>query len=51
MKIGKATGPESISVGLLEALEDYGFDKITTLLIKIYDTGQTTLHPHLSDLF
>ena len=40
MKLGKATGPGSISVELLEALEDYGIDKITTLLNEIYDTGQ-----------
>ena len=40
MKLGKATGPDSISVELIEAREDYGIDKITTLLHKIYDTGQ-----------
>ena len=39
MKSGKATGPDSISVELLEALEDYGIDKITTLLNQIYDSG------------
>ena len=32
MKLGKATGPDSISVDLLEALEDYRIDEITTLL-------------------
>ena len=36
MKLGKATGPDSISVELLEALEDYGINKITTLLNEIY---------------
>ena len=43
MKSGKATCPRSISVELLEALEVYGIDKnikITTLLNKIYGTGQ-----------
>ena len=40
MKLGKATGPDSISVELLKALEDYGIDKIATLLTKIYDTVQ-----------
>ena len=40
MKTGKATGPDSISVKLLEALE-YRIDKITTLLKEIYGTGQT----------
>ena len=36
----KATGPESISVKLLEALEDYMIDKISTFLNKINDTSQ-----------
>ena len=40
MKLGTATGPDSISVELSEALKDYGIDKITTLLNEIYDTGQ-----------
>ena len=40
MKSGSATGPDSTSVELLEALEDYGIDKITILLNEIYDTGQ-----------
>ena len=40
IKSGKATGPDNISVELLEALEDYGTDKITTLLNEIYDTDQ-----------
>ena len=41
MKFGKATGPDSISVELLEALEDYGIHEITTLeLIEIFDFGQ-----------
>ena len=39
MKLGKVTGPDSITVELLEALEDYGIDKIATLLNKIYDTS------------
>ena len=43
MKLGKATGPSSIPVELLEALQVYGIDmnvKITTLLNKIYGTRQ-----------
>ena len=40
MKLGKATGPHIISVELLEALEDYGIDKVTTLHNEIHDTGQ-----------
>ena len=43
IKSSKATGPVSISVDLLEALEDYRIDKITTLLNEIYDTGQIPL--------
>ena len=31
---------ESTSVEFLEELEDYGIDKIVTLLNHIYDTGQ-----------
>ena len=40
MKLGKETGPGSILVERLEALEDYRTDKITTLLNEIYDTRQ-----------
>ena len=36
MNLGKATGPDSISLELL----DYGIDMITTLLNEIYDTDQ-----------
>ena len=36
LKSGKATGLGTISVILLEALEDYGIDK-TTLLNEIHD--------------
>ena len=35
MKSGKATGPENASVQLSEVRDDYGIDKITTLLNKI----------------
>ena len=35
LKSSKATDTDSISVELLEALGDYGFDKIATLLNKI----------------
>ncbi|GFO13502.1 hypothetical protein PoB_004000700 [Plakobranchus ocellatus] len=38
MKTGKATGSDGISVELIEALGDYGVDKVTTLLNEIYDT-------------
>ena len=40
MKLGKATGPDSISVELLEAFKNYGIDKITLLFNEIHDTGQ-----------
>ena len=40
MKLVKATRPDSISVELIEAIEDYGIDKITTLLDEIFDPGQ-----------
>ena len=38
MKLGKATAPDNKSVELLEALEDYGADKITTLINEINDS-------------
>ncbi|GFO04846.1 craniofacial development protein 2 [Plakobranchus ocellatus] len=40
MKHVKATGPDNISVELIEALEDFGIGKVTDLLNEIYDTGQ-----------
>ena len=40
MKWGKATGPDSISVEIKVAFEDYGIKNITTLLNEMYDTGQ-----------
>ncbi|GFO47313.1 hypothetical protein PoB_007381800 [Plakobranchus ocellatus] len=40
MKHGKTTGPDKISVELIEALEDFGIGKVTHLLNEIYDTGQ-----------
>ena len=40
MKLGKATGLGSISVDFLEALEDYGTDKMARLLNEICGPGQ-----------
>ena len=40
MKTGKATGLDGLSIELIEALEEYGIEKVTTLLNEIYDTGQ-----------
>ena len=37
---GKATGPDGLSIELIEALEEYGIEKVTTLLNEIYDIGQ-----------
>ena len=39
-ELDKATDPDFISVGLLEAFEKYGIDKITALRNEIYDTDQ-----------
>ena len=40
MKLGKATGRDSISVEHIKSLENYIIDKITKLLNKIYNTCQ-----------
>ncbi|GFO05641.1 RNA-directed DNA polymerase from mobile element jockey-like [Plakobranchus ocellatus] len=40
MKHGKATGPDNISVELIEVLEDFGIGRVTHLLNEINDTGQ-----------
>ena len=40
MKTGKATDPDGLSIELIEALEEYGIEKVTTLLNEIYNTGQ-----------
>ncbi|GFS18525.1 endonuclease-reverse transcriptase [Elysia marginata] len=39
MKTGKATGPDGVSIELIEALEDYGTEQVTALLNNIYETG------------
>ena len=39
-EIRQIKSPDSISVELLETLEDNGIDKITKLLNEIYDIGQ-----------
>ena len=46
MRLGKATGPGSISVELLEALEDFRIDKITTLFNKMNGTRHLSIHIH-----
>ena len=40
MKLGEATGPDSISVELLERLDDYRIGEIATLLTEMYGKGQ-----------
>ena len=37
IKLGKATGPDNISLELFKALEDYRIDKTATSFNKIYD--------------
>ena len=39
MKKGKAPGPDDITVEHIEALEEFGKDKLTIFLNEIYDTG------------
>ncbi|GFS24491.1 endonuclease-reverse transcriptase [Elysia marginata] len=39
MKTGKATGPDGVSIELIEALEDYGTEQVTAILNSIYETG------------
>ena len=40
MKTGKATGPDTISTEMIQALEDVGIDAITKMLNTVYDTGE-----------
>ena len=37
---GKATGPDNISVEMLEALEGIGINKMESVMNKMYDTGK-----------
>ncbi|GFR85386.1 RNA-directed DNA polymerase from mobile element jockey-like [Elysia marginata] len=40
MKAGKATGPDGVAVEMMEALKEYGVEKLTPFLNEIYDTGE-----------
>ena len=40
MKTGKATGPDTISTEMMQALEGIELDAITKMLDTIYDTGE-----------
>jgi hypothetical protein len=40
MKTNKATGPDEISVEMIQSLDELGVDVMTKLLNKIYDTGE-----------
>jgi len=37
--VGKATGPDEISIEMVSALEDFGIERLTCLANKIYDEG------------
>ena len=39
MKNGKATGPDDISVEMIESLEDTGINKLESIMNKMYNTG------------
>ena len=45
MKYGKATGPDNISVEMIEALEDTGINKLESIMNKMYDTGTIPKQP------
>ena len=40
MKKGKAMGPDSVAIEEVEALGEFGIEKLTHLLNEIYDTGE-----------
>lgn len=40
MRKGKSSGPDNIPVELYEALEDFGVEKLTILLNRIYNSGK-----------
>ena len=40
MRRNKAAGPDGIVVEMLEALEEYGVEKLTDIINKIYDDGE-----------
>ena len=40
MRRNKAAGPDGIVVEMLEALEEYGFEKLTDIINKTYGDGE-----------
>jgi hypothetical protein len=40
MRRNKAAGPDGIVVEMIEALEEYGIDRLTDIINKIYDDGE-----------
>ena len=40
MKLSKSAGPDGIVTEMITALEDYGIDKLTDVINKIYDSGE-----------
>jgi hypothetical protein len=37
--VGKATGPDTIARKIIEALEEFGINKVAELLNSLYDSG------------
>ena len=40
MRKNKAAGPDGVVTEMIDALEDYGVDKMTEVINKIYDDGK-----------
>jgi len=40
MKMGKAAGPDNLTIEMINALEDMGIDKLASIMNKTYDTGE-----------
>ena len=40
MKLNKATGPDGISIEMIQCLDELGVDVMTKLINRIYDTGE-----------
>ena len=40
MRKNKAAGPDGVVIEMIETLEEYGVDKLTEIINKIYDDGK-----------
>ena len=40
MRKNKAAGPDGVVIEIIEALEEYGVEKLTEVINKIYDDGK-----------